>query len=285
MLFPTVAAELFERMGFTMNENSLGQRIAELRRGAGMTQEQLAARLGVSFQAVSKWENALSCPDVTLLPLLAEVFGVSIDSLFGRTAAALEPVILRNVDEHPPCAAFDRPALPWPDDGNFYFALFHGHAPVFDGPLSGDDPRERVEFCWEGPVHDLHSACGVRCGDVAGDVHAGGDVDCENVLGHLNAGGDVDCGGVAGNLNAGGDVDCGSVEGSVTAGGDADCGDVGGDVHADGDVDCADVGGNAAAGSDLDCADVGGSVTAGGDVECGDVNGNVVAGGGVKIVQ
>ena len=50
-----------------------------------MTQEQLAERMGVSAQAVSKWENNLSCPDISVLPELAEVFGISVDELLGKT--------------------------------------------------------------------------------------------------------------------------------------------------------------------------------------------------------
>ena len=49
-----------------------------------MTQDDLAAQLGVSSQAVSKWENDLSCPDIMLLPYLAEIFQVSIDELFSK---------------------------------------------------------------------------------------------------------------------------------------------------------------------------------------------------------
>lgn len=58
--------------------------IRTLRKNKGLTQEQLAERLGVSYQAVSKWENELTCPDIALVPLIAEVFRVSIDELFGR---------------------------------------------------------------------------------------------------------------------------------------------------------------------------------------------------------
>ena len=60
----------------------LGQKIRQLRRKAGLTQEQLAEKLGIGGQSVSKWENAASMPDITLLPLLAETFGISIDDLF-----------------------------------------------------------------------------------------------------------------------------------------------------------------------------------------------------------
>ena len=60
----------------------LGKKIRQLRYKAGLTQEQLADKLGVGPQSVSKWENAASMPDITTLPLLAETFGVSIDDLF-----------------------------------------------------------------------------------------------------------------------------------------------------------------------------------------------------------
>ena len=60
----------------------LGKKIRQLRFKAGLTQEQLAEKLGIGAQAVSKWENAAAMPDITTLPLLAEIFGVSIDDLF-----------------------------------------------------------------------------------------------------------------------------------------------------------------------------------------------------------
>lgn len=58
------------------------KKIKQLRQKAGLTQEQLAERLGIGAQSVSKWENAVSMPDILSLPLLAEIFGVSIDDLF-----------------------------------------------------------------------------------------------------------------------------------------------------------------------------------------------------------
>ena len=60
----------------------LGKKIRQLRFKAGLTQEQLAQRLGLGAQSVSKWENAVAMPDISLLPELAEIFGVSIDDLF-----------------------------------------------------------------------------------------------------------------------------------------------------------------------------------------------------------
>jgi len=60
----------------------IGTKIKEFRKKRNVTQEELARHIGVSFQAVSKWENNISLPDITLLPLLANYFGVSIDALF-----------------------------------------------------------------------------------------------------------------------------------------------------------------------------------------------------------
>ncbi len=63
----------------------IGNKIRQLRYRSSLTQEQLADKLSVSPQAVSKWENGVTMPDIALLPLLAEVFGVSIDELFDLT--------------------------------------------------------------------------------------------------------------------------------------------------------------------------------------------------------
>ncbi len=63
-----------------MNE-SIGKRISRLRKERSYSQEALAEKLGVSPQAVSKWENDQSCPDITLLPALAKIFDVTVDEL------------------------------------------------------------------------------------------------------------------------------------------------------------------------------------------------------------
>ena len=63
----------------------IGNKIRKMRYVAGLTQEQLAQKLRVSAQSVSKWENEVSMPDIALLPDIAEIFGVSIDELFDLT--------------------------------------------------------------------------------------------------------------------------------------------------------------------------------------------------------
>ncbi len=61
---------------------NIGKNIKSFRHSYGFTQAYLAERLGISVQAVSKWETGTSMPDIMLLPEIARVFGVSVDELF-----------------------------------------------------------------------------------------------------------------------------------------------------------------------------------------------------------
>lgn len=74
----------------------IGDKIKELRKSRGITQEQLAEAIGISFQAVSKWENHIALPDITLIPALANYFGITCDELFGmnlmETKAQIEAI-------------------------------------------------------------------------------------------------------------------------------------------------------------------------------------------------
>lgn len=85
-----------------------GQKIQALRKGRGLTQEQLAARLGVSRQAVSRWELDETLPDTQNLLPLKEALGVSIDTLLDSTRGLEEPA----TQEGPAPAAASPPARP-----------------------------------------------------------------------------------------------------------------------------------------------------------------------------
>ena len=78
---------------------TIGNKIKELRKQRGITQEQLAENIGISFQAVSKWENNIALPDITLVPTLAGFFGVSIDELFDYNLRELQEKIKKICDE------------------------------------------------------------------------------------------------------------------------------------------------------------------------------------------
>ena len=73
-------------------KKTLGTMIAELRKQHGMTQLELAEKMGVTDKAVSKWERDLSCPDINSLPTLAEILGVSVDELMQIKKEADAPV-------------------------------------------------------------------------------------------------------------------------------------------------------------------------------------------------
>lgn len=94
-------------------ENIFGPKIAYHRKINGLTQSDLAKALGVSCQAISKWEQQVCCPDILCLPKLAEIFGISIDELFG--AAPKREVVYEFTD-----------SLPWADDGRLRIAIWSG---------------------------------------------------------------------------------------------------------------------------------------------------------------
>ena len=73
-------------------KKTLGTMIAELRKQHGMTQLELAEKMGVTDKAVSKWERDLSCPDINSLPNLAETLGVSVEELMQIKKEAAAPV-------------------------------------------------------------------------------------------------------------------------------------------------------------------------------------------------
>lgn len=64
-----------------MKKQTMGEIIGALRKEKGMTQKDLADKMGVTDKAVSKWERNLSCPDISSLPMLAEVLGTSVETL------------------------------------------------------------------------------------------------------------------------------------------------------------------------------------------------------------
>ena len=146
-----------------MKQIYFGQRISQLRRENGMTQETLAQRLGISNQAVSKWESDQCCPDIMQLPQLADLFGITLDALFGRTQA--EKTAL--------CAVA---SLPWEDDNSLRAVCFLGRRLLEAQELPHHSQAlEKVQLNFQGTVEDVKSAFSVYCPGTAigGDVKAG----------------------------------------------------------------------------------------------------------------
>ena len=214
----------------------IGSKIAFYRKKLGITQDALAQKLEVSNQAVSKWESDQCCPDISLLPLIADIFGITIDELFDRKVPSVE-------------TAAD---VPWEDDDTLHVAVFHGRTYI-----GRSDACTTMTFQYEGPALNIDCALNLNCVTVSGKVTAGGSVDCEDVYGSVQAGGSVSCDEVHGSVNAGGNVTCDNVNG---------------DVYAGGNITCDIVEGNAEAGANITCAEICGAVTAEGDIYCDEIN-------------
>ena len=82
-----------------MEKKTFGSMIAELRREKGMTQAELAAKIGVTDKAVSKWERDLSFPDVNTIPRLAEIFNVTVDELMQVKTDTKESRTTENISD------------------------------------------------------------------------------------------------------------------------------------------------------------------------------------------
>ena len=127
----------------------LQKNLTLLRRRAGLTQEQFAEKLGLSFQAVSKWENGLSCPDIALLPLqsphdLREVRGPLEKLLSPEVAAAGNPEDYLHVtltDSEPVADPMQRLRQVYPNVMRLDFAALAPEAE--EGELSAEEAAVR----------------------------------------------------------------------------------------------------------------------------------------------
>ena len=245
----------------------MGARISARRKDKGLTQEALANILGVSNQAVSKWESDACCPDIALLPQLVDALEMTLDELFGRESKETSTEKADADGQVLPIAA----ELPWEDDDSIHAVLFQGHRLL--QPKQGslfrhdkyDEIRKTVELHFSGAAQDIYSDFSVVCTDstISGSVRAGDGVTCTDVGGDVTAGDDVTCGNVGGNVQAGDSVHCtGDVQGNVRASDSVTCGNVGGDVSASDSVRCGEVKGNVRASDSVTCGDISGSVSA-----------------------
>ena len=249
-----------------MREVRIGDIIKTLRATKGISQEALAEVCGVSMQAVSKWENNQSYPDITLLPVLSDYFQVSLDYLLtGDTANADVSAGLNAQDEHITELLRDRT-----DEDTLYIVQYRNgrilDKSYYDTNATNQE-QKAIKIRFEEEYRNIPNGLHI---EIWSDANIEG-----NVNGSVSAGGMVSCAEVNGSVAAGGMVNCAEVNGSVGAGGAVNCAEVNGEVSAGGSVTCGDVGGNVSAGSYVSCGDIDGDVSAGGKVTCRDVGGDV----------
>ena len=263
-----------------MEQMIFASKLKELRKRQGMSQEQLAEAVGLSVQAVSKWECALSWPDITLLPVISQLFGVSIDHLLSNHIAE---------NTHGP--AFTAETFPFADDGVLRIVQYKGrkimqqkeYSPDLEIPLAWGE-----KDCAAQEVRvEIWGSANIR-GNVQGNVEAGAHIVCADVRGDVSANGSVQCRDIDGDVSANGCISCQQIDGDVDANGGVSCTDVQGDICSSGSVTCQTVGGDIEAGRDIH---ISGCLQRCGDIEgnliihltcadtlnltCGDVDGNV----------
>jgi len=256
-----------------MMEIKICENIKNLRKETGLGQDALAEALGVSVQAVSKWETGNSLPDVALLPGIAEFFGVTVDYLFFGPREATPEI-----------------DVPFTDDGILRVVQFIGRKMITKNVFEKNrDLRESfiplsIDQVYKNePVSVQIWGSAKIEGDIGGSVEAGDSVNCGNVGAHVEAGDGVNCGNVGAHVEAGDGVNCGNVSAHVEAGDHVNCGNVSGNVEAGDSVKCGNVGGDVNAGDEVKCGDVNGSVECDGDIYCGEIKGDAHCEGDIHI--
>ena len=230
---------------------ALAAKLVHYRKQAHLTQERLAERLGVTFQAISKWETAKSAPDIALLPLLADVFGCRIDDLFGRSLAS--PTVVG--------------ALPWNNDADYHAAIFKGHTMI-------DTDEALRDFTLTINAETVDHLIIHGNGTLHGSVHA-----CCEIYGDLELQGTL-----LGNCSAKGNITCeGKISGDVEAKGNIVCGDVVGDCHARGNLVAVDVSGDCCSQGAFTAADIHGDCASAANISAGTLNAGSVSAGNVHV--
>lgn len=243
-----------------MDELKIGEVIRELRGRKGISQETLAGVCRVSMQAVSKWENGQSYPDITFLPVLAEYLQVSVDYLLTGQDEGMAGRTVRE-DENGRIADMLKDRT----EKDVLYILQYRNGKILDrqsrGGGSGEKEEEPVKIVFEEEFRGLEKGLHV-------EVWGSAEIGADGIVTDLEAGGNVSCGNVDGDIKAGGSVNGAAIEGDVEAGCDVNCSDINGDVTAGCSVKCRDIAGDAKAGVSIECGAVRGE-TAGRTVRNG----------------
>lgn len=222
-----------------MENLKLYDTISFYRKKQGLTQEELARKLGVTNQSVSKWESAQCCPDIGLLPLLADIFEINMDELFGRKS---EKEIHYDL-----CTE-----LPWNDDNTIRVFKTYGkkilESSDENGWINVSFPKECNEKTRQ--YFKVEIMGNLNCdASINGDVVCHGNIKCNEIngdikecRGNISSGGDIN-----GAVNCGNNVVCGkNIAGDVNCGDNVACGkNIAGDVNCGGNIECRIIEGNA----------------------------------------
>ena len=132
-------------------ENIFGPKISYYRKLNGLTQSDLAKLIGVSCQAISKWEQQVCCPDILCLPKLAAIFGISIDELFGVSRE--REAVYEQIE-----------GLPWEDDGKLRIVICNGRKLLDQSTHICSDGENVISVHFHGDGYDVDGVCKLSCG-------------------------------------------------------------------------------------------------------------------------
>ena len=208
---------------------SIGEKIRQARKEKGIGQEALAEQLGLSVQAVSKWECNLSCPDITLLPRIADYLEVTLDHLLRDEQKEMHTSISAQLD--------------LPDDDTLRIVQCVGRKVVSRNEWKGLKQDEKIPLYF-----DEKWDAGDRKPEIKLEIWGSADIE-GSVSGNVDAGSVVNCGDVGNNANAGSVVNCGEVGNNVSAGTSVNCGDVQGNVSCQGEIHCRAIRGDVKGGT------------------------------------
>jgi transcriptional regulator with XRE-family HTH domain len=176
----------------------LAANILKYRKKSGLSQEELANKLGVTFQAVSKWENAKAAPDIAFLPIMADVFGCHIDELFSRE--------VKTEIHYDHCAE-----LPWADDNTIRIFQTVGKKIMklqeANTCIEVTFPRNCNETTRQYFKVEVFGNI-VSDSSINGDVVCHGKIDCHEINGDVNAQGDIS----AYQINSPGKIICNDIK-------------------------------------------------------------------------
>lgn len=223
----------------------ISNNLSYMRKQLQWTQEGLAEQLGVSYQAVSKWENRLAFPDITLLPEIARLFQITIDELLlidlseqrkqvtaSETLPAMQNLVLKH--EHQP----DNQETAAHGEPTYSIKLFYNGSECAEFP----EWAKEIEISLTGGVNDVNSDFSINCDTIHGNATAGLNVSCNNIGGNAYAGGNLSCDEINGSsVSAGSNIYGDTIYGNATAGSSIQCNIIHGTATAGHQINCEQI--------------------------------------------
>lgn len=206
---------------------AFGKKFKEYRKKQRLSQEELSERLGVTSQAISKWECGRSYPDLPMLVHIAEYFNVSLDALLTENEGVADCEVPQSAQK----------ILGLPDDDTLRVVLCKGNR-LFGVEESCNGVKIPLKITGRVELLEVKGSVSVE-GNIYGNVSAGHSVGANNIEGNVSAGSSIGANNITGNVSAGSSLGCDNIIGDVSCGGSIGCDGIRGDIkYCSGDIKC-----------------------------------------------